>query len=110
MLYKKKTNDIKEENMKIVDNILNEVRERVLKLNKSIQPAKPKGVDNELLDVLKDATAIPAMADSLDKDELEKSIDKEIGVLEEKQDKLNKTLEQLKNKIKTKSGLSEFWK
>ena len=110
MLYKKKTNDIKEGNMKIVDRILNEVRERVLELNKSIQPAKPKGVDNELLDVLKDATSIPAMADSFNKDELEKSIDKEIEVLEEKQNKLNKALEQLENKIKTKSGLTEFWK
>lgn len=110
MTNKKKTNDIREKNMKIVDNILNKVKEHVININKSIQPSKPKGVDDELLDVLKDATTIPTMVDSLDKDELEKSIDKEIEALEEKQDKLNKAHEQLENKIKAKSGLSEFWK
>ena len=113
MINKKKTNSTMKENMKIVDNILNKVKERVIKLNKSIQPPKPENVDNKLLDVLKDATTIPSMTDSTDKKELEKIIDEQIECLEEKTNNLNKALKEIENKLETKkniSTLSEFWK
>ena len=113
MINKKKINDIREENMKIVDNIINKVKEHVMKLNKSIQPSKPEKVDDKLLDVLKDATTIPSMTDSADKEVLEKTIDEQIERLEEKTNNLNKALEEIEGKLSNKknvSGLSEFWK
>lgn len=111
MVFKKRNDTV--DNMEIVDNILNDEKERIQKLNESIQPEMPEGVSKELLEALKEATTIPQMADSNDKAELEKSIDKEIAILEEKAANLSKMHDSLQEKLKKRAkltGFKEFWK
>lgn len=101
------------DNLEIVNEILNKEKERILNLNKKIQPARSEGVSEETLNALKDAATIPQMADSNDKKELEMAIDKELELLEEKKTNLNKMLTELEEKLKKKGnmpGFSEFWK